>query len=137
MLLAPYFELTELLQSSHSTLEEQLAYLDFEKLLNLGHLCTLVLSPIRLHIGQPVRVISGLRNPILNKRVSGVSNSQHLLGYAADIVFDGMEQIEDILKSERIHFDQCVLEKCNSKGVPSWIHISYNPNGNRMQILRT
>jgi Peptidase M15 len=38
---------------------------------------------------RPVRVTSWLRPPAINKAVGGVVSSQHLLGWAADILVDG------------------------------------------------
>ena len=40
---------------------------------------------------RPVRVTSWLRPPAINKAVGGVVSSQHLLGWAADILIDGYE----------------------------------------------
>jgi hypothetical protein len=38
---------------------------------------------------RPIQINSWLRPPDVNKEVGGVSNSQHLLGWAADIVIEG------------------------------------------------
>jgi len=47
------------------------------------------LQAIRDHFGAPVKITSGYRTPYWNKHVGGVSNSQHVLGKAADINVDG------------------------------------------------
>lgn len=52
---------------------------------NLTRLAENVLEPLREAWGKPIVVSSGYRCPALNKAVGGVSNSQHLLGEAADI----------------------------------------------------
>lgn len=49
-----------------------------------------VCQKVRDHFGKSVKVNSGYRCEIYNKKVSGAStNSKHKLGYAADIVVDG------------------------------------------------
>ena len=47
---------------------------------------------IRDAAGTPLRVNSGVRCPSHNRRVGGVSNSQHLLGKAADITWTGLAE---------------------------------------------
>ncbi len=51
---------------------------------NLTYGCLMLLEPARLEVG-PIIVNSGFRCETVNCRVGGVSNSQHLLGQAADI----------------------------------------------------
>ena len=50
-----------------------------------------VLDCIREDLGVPVYVNSGYRCYSHNVSVGGVSNSQHLLGTAADITYDGVD----------------------------------------------
>jgi len=45
-----------------------------------------VLEQVRAHYNQPVTINSGYRCPTHNANVGGATNSQHLLGTAADIV---------------------------------------------------
>jgi hypothetical protein len=48
------------------------------------------LDKIRVQFGnRPIHINSWYRPPALNKAVGGVANSQHLLGWAADIVIEG------------------------------------------------
>lgn len=49
-----------------------------------------LLQKIRDHFGKAVTINSAYRNAAYNKKVGGVSNSQHVLGYAADIVIKGI-----------------------------------------------
>lgn len=48
------------------------------------------LEIIRAAVGRPLKINSGYRSPAWNKKVGGVSGSQHQLGKAADIVASGM-----------------------------------------------
>lgn len=48
-----------------------------------------VLEKIRQHFNAPVLITSAYRNATYNKKVGGVSNSQHVKGTAADIVVQG------------------------------------------------
>lgn len=48
------------------------------------------LQVIREEIGKSIRINSGYRSPYYNKRIGGVSRSQHLLGTAADLDPAGM-----------------------------------------------
>lgn len=104
---------------------------------NLIKLAKNVLQPIRDKYGKPIIITSGYRCLDLNKAVGGVSNSQHLLGLAADIdvgtVNDNkllFNMIEEMIKNKEIVVDQ-LLDESHYK----WIHISYNENNNRNQIL--
>jgi uncharacterized protein YcbK (DUF882 family) len=50
------------------------------------------LDEVRSYFGdRPVRITSWLRPPAVNRAVGGVPNSQHLLGWAADIQIDGLD----------------------------------------------
>lgn len=59
-------------------------YLNIVKLANQ-------LQYLREQIGKPIKINSGYRSPEHNKKIGGVSNSQHLLGKAADIRVSGIE----------------------------------------------
>ncbi len=50
----------------------------------------LVLQKIRDHFGKGVTINSAYRNASYNKKIGGVSNSQHTKGTAADIVVSGV-----------------------------------------------
>lgn len=49
-----------------------------------------ILQKIREHFGKSVTINSAYRNAAYNKKVGGVSNSQHTKGTAADIVVNGV-----------------------------------------------
>jgi hypothetical protein len=69
----------------------------------------------------------------------GSPTSQHPKGQAADIQFRGVKksdyfQIAQAIK-DLVPFDQLLLEyKTTGTGLP-WIHISFNKDGNRKQVL--
>ena len=53
-----------------------------------------LLQNIRNHFGRAVTINSAYRNAIYNKKVGGVSNSQHVYGTAADIVVSGITPLQ-------------------------------------------
>lgn len=55
--------------------------------------------------GRPVHINSGWRCPEHNARVGGVSNSQHLLGKAADIVVPGVSPEKVAEGAEKVGFN--------------------------------
>jgi uncharacterized protein YcbK (DUF882 family) len=70
--------------------------------------CATSLQALRDEIGEPVRLISGWRGELYNKRVGGSKKSQHLKGLAADIRVSGMKPeevaaiIEDLIEHEKM-----------------------------------
>lgn len=96
-----------------------------EQIINLCALVHHVLQPLRDHYGQPVKISSGYRCPALNKAVGGVTRSQHMRGQAADIKISGVTptHIADYICS-RLPYDQVII-------YPTFVHVSYNVNGNR------
>lgn len=97
-----------------------------QQMINLVYLCAYVLEPLRVAMGEPIKIGSGFRCQALNKAVGGVYNSQHMKGQAADLCIDGDKQkgrkwfnyIRDHLP-----FDQLIWEH-NSKGT-YWVHVSF------------
>lgn len=100
-----------------------------EQIINLCALVHHVLQPLRDHYGKPVNISSGYRCKALNKAVGGVCNSQHMSGQAADIKIDGVTptHIADYIASH-LPYDQVIL-------YPTFVHVSYNVNGNRRHRL--
>lgn len=103
---------------------------------NLQLLCTRVLQPLRDALGQ-MNISSGYRSSILNLRIGGASNSQHLYGSAADITIPGMSNVvlAEYIR-DNLMFDQVILE-FYQQGVPDsgWVHVSYVNSANRQQCL--
>lgn len=101
---------------------------DKQSLSNLEFLVDSILDNIREEFGKPITVNCGYRNQVVNEKVGGKSNSQHLKGEAVDITSADNETLFKICK--KYNFDQLIDEYDLS-----WIHISLKRSGNRKQIL--
>jgi hypothetical protein len=112
---------------------------NMQQMINLVYLCAYVLEPLRVAMGEPIKIGSGFRCDKLNKAVGGVTNSQHMKGQAADLCIDG-----DIQKGKKrfnyirdhLPFDQLIWEH-NSKG-NYWVHVSFvfpDFGKNRRQVI--
>ena len=69
---------------------------DTRSVINISALCIKILEPLRVAMGEQIKIGSGYRCKALNQAVGGVYNSQHLTGQAADLCIDG-----DIEKGKR------------------------------------
>lgn len=100
---------------------------NMQQMINLVYLTAYVLEPLRVAMGEPIKIGSGFRCQQLNKAVGGVANSQHLKGQAADLCIDN-----DIKKGKKwfayirdhLPFDQLIWEK-NPKTGNYWVHVSF------------
>jgi len=104
---------------------------------NLKLLAEKVFEPTRKHFGKPIRISSGYRSVALNREIGGSRNSQHIQGQAIDIQgTNGLTNLEifNYIKDNLI-FDQLINEYPNSKGEPSWVHVSYSRLRNRKMVL--
>ena len=126
------FKLSELIKSKIAQKENINNMPDVEELDNLMDLMCYCLQPVRELINKPMIITSGYRNEKLNAIVKGAKNSQHLKGQAADFKIDNMKPDEIIakIKNSNIIYDQLINEK------NQWVHISYNKNKNRKEILK-
>ena len=99
---------------------------------SLEYLVNNVLDKVREIYGKPIKVNSGYRSKLVNKKVGGASNSQHTKGEAVDIT--GGNKTENKMIYEIIKnlgkYDQLINEYDYS-----WIHISYKNGNNRHQEL--
>jgi hypothetical protein len=102
---------------------------------NLVLLCKHILQPLRDWYKKPIKINSGYRSPALNTLIGGATSSQHLFGQAADI--DTLDSNADLFFHIRhnLDFDQLIWEFGDHTN-PDWIHVSYNENRNRGEILR-
>lgn len=136
-----YFTIGELCQSNEADKRGIPNHPNTAQRMNMEKLINRVLDPIRSLYGKPIYVNSGFRCLTLNKIVGGSTSSQHPEGKAADITGGSPSEnkkIWDIImflfQEGDIDFDQLINEK-PINGEPSWIHISYNEDNNRGQIL--
>lgn len=125
-----YFTLYELLYSDVAKRFRIDNFPSFEIVENLKEL-GLFLDGIREAWGDAIIVNSGYRCQLLNKIANGVSNSVHMLGYAADLIpkngkFEEFKIfIVEYLKDKE--YDQCILEYSSKS---QWVHIGlYNNKG--------
>lgn len=104
---------------------------------NLKELAENVLQPIRDKWGKPLIVNSGYRCKELNKAVGGVSTSQHLIGQAADIEAGTNDDNKELfyMISDMIENKELIVDQLLDEARYSWIHVSYNKDKNRNQIL--
>ena len=103
-----------------------------KQLVNMVHLCAF-LDNIREVFG-PTTMTSGFRNSYYNKKAGGASNSQHLLGEAADIWVKGVDMRTVFFYIyENLDYDQMIFEEVNGK---IWIHVSWKLTGRRKSTLK-
>jgi hypothetical protein len=88
---------------------------------NLTYGCLMLLEPARLEVG-PIIINSGYRSEAVNRKVGGVSNSQHLIGQAADIRPQDPAQFQRLVDFLRHHklTDQLLTGN-------GWLHLSWAP----------
>lgn len=104
-----------------------------EHVANLTLLVTKVLDPLREAYGKPITVNSGYRSPELNRQIGGAASSDHLKGMAADITAGNPtenKRLFNLIQELKLPFKQLIDEKHFS-----WVHVSYDPNNLKHQIL--
>lgn len=102
---------------------------------NLRELVENVLDPLREAWGGPIMVNSGYRNKRVNIAVGGATNSHHLYGMAADITVgtkDKNRKLFVLVQQLGLPFTQLIDEYGYL-----WVHISYDPQDLRGQIVHT
>lgn len=107
-----------------------------EQIKLLEEFVDVILDPLRDEYGEAIFVNSGFRSNWLNKILGGVDNSHHKCenGYVACDITTGTKL------GNRILFGLCIalnLPFCQliDENRFSWIHISYNKNDIRKQVL--
>lgn len=95
-----------------------------------------VLDPLREAYGKPIVVNSGFRCQELNKVVRGALSSEHLCtrSAAADITGGSEEEnrkLFELAQQLKLPFRQLIDEKNFS-----WVHVSYNKNDIKRQVLK-
>lgn len=126
------FKISELIHSDIAVQNNINNMPDINALDNLLELTFYCLQPIRDLIKKPIIITSGFRCSKVNFFAGGAINSQHLYGQAADFVINGMtpKEIVEIVKKSDIEYDQLINE------FDKWVHISFNKDKNRKQILK-
>jgi len=103
-----------------------------EQLSNMKRVAELVFEPLRAWYGKPIKINSFFRSEKLNVAVGGAKNSDHKFGRAIDISAGSKvenKKLFDWLKAN-IEYDQLINEYDYR-----WVHVSYNINKNRKQVL--
>lgn len=106
---------------------------------NLVNLISNILDPLREEYGKPIYVNSGYRCAALNKAVGGAASSQHMAGQAADITTGSRKENQklfDLIQKMNLPFDQLIFEKGDKKVGPDWVHVSFDMERSRKQILQ-
>ena len=135
MKLAPNFSLKELTASQTAERLNIRNEPDQQQLVNLVHLCTHVLQPVREHYGKVVTVSSGLRVLKLNKAIGSSDKSQHVLGQACDFEIYGLDNhLVAQFIAEKLDYDKLILEFYTPPN-GGWIHVSYDMHNNRKEIM--
>ena len=108
---------------------------------NMKLLAEKVFEPLREWVGCPIRVNSMFRSLELNTALKGSKTSSHMKGEAMDItrMACGKENCKSNLDmfhwiKDNLEFDQLIWEFGKE---PKWLHVSYNKDKNRKQILVT
>ena len=136
MKLSANFSVSELTRSQTATRKGIDNSPNDEQLKSLKDLCENVLQPIRDHFGKPVRISSGLRVPELNAAIGGSTTSDHCLGRAADIEIPSVDNMAlATWISENLIFRQLILEFYNGTPDSGWVHVSFDANDNKKQVL--
>ena len=100
---------------------------------NLKQLVNNVLDPLRNAYGKPIIVTSGYRSPALNAAVRGSKTSHHMKGQAADITTGSKQENKKLFElAQKLNLPFCQL--IDEKNF-SWVHISYDKNNVKRQIL--
>lgn len=107
-----------------------------EQVENMKLLAEEVFEPLREWVDAPIKVNSMFRSKELNSAIKGSLKSSHLKGEAMDITsMGGKSNLEmfHYIRTE-LDFDQLIWEFGKE---PKWLHVSYNKDNNRKQVLVT
>ena len=112
-----------------------------EQVENMKLLAQEVFEPLREWVDAPIKVNSMFRSLELNTALKGSKTSSHMNGEAMDItsMACGKENCKSNLDmfhwiKDNLEFDQLIWEFGKE---PKWLHVSYNKDNNRKQVLVT
>ena len=131
--LTPHFKLSEFTRSLTATARGIDNTPTLTSVSNLQYLCEKVLEPLREFAKRPIFISSGYRCLALNKAVGGVSTSNHLSGYAADISIPDNATGElwfNWMQKNLPDFDELITERNTSTSKTFWIHVAIRQDGN-------
>jgi len=90
-----------------------------------------LLEEVRELLGVSIIVTSGYRSPKANAAIGGAKNSQHVRGFAADIIapdFGDPYQVAKAISESSIRYDQLINE------FGRWVHISVSEAPRRQDL---
>jgi len=107
-----------------------------EQVENMKLLAEQVFEPLREWVDAPIKVNSMFRSLELNTALKGSKTSSHMKGEAMDITsMGGKSNLEMFYYiKDNLCFDQLIWEFGKE---PKWLHVSYNKDNNRQQVLVT
>jgi len=107
-----------------------------EQVENMKLLAEQVFEPLREWVDAPIKVNSMFRSLELNTALKGSKTSSHMKGEAMDITsMSGKSNLEMFhWIKDNLEFDQLIWEFGKE---PKWLHVSYNKDNNRKQVLVT
>ena len=107
-----------------------------EQVENMKLLAKEVFEPLREWVDAPIKVNSMFRSLELNTALKGSLKSSHLNGEAMDITSMGGKSNLEMFHyiKDNLCFDQLIWEFGKE---PKWLHVSYNKDNNRKQVLVT
>lgn len=107
-----------------------------EQVENMKLLAKEVFEPLREWVDAPIRVNSMFRSLELNTALKGSKTSSHMNGEAIDITSMGGKSNLEMFHwiKDNLEFDQLIWEFGKE---PKWLHVSYNKDNNRKQVLVT
>ena len=134
MSLSRFFTLAELTHSDTAVAEGINNQPGALEAANLQALCSAILDPLRQAVAAAIKVNSGYRGPVLNRRIGGAADSQHLRGQAADIQSGAVTVLELFKTVIRLGlpFDQIIYEARNATS--KWVHVSHDTARRRGEI---
>ena len=107
-----------------------------EQVENMKLLAEEVFEPLREWVDAPIKVNSMFRSLELNTALKGSKTSSHMKGEAMDITSMGGKSNLEMFHyiKDNLCFDQLIWEFGKE---PKWLHVSYNKDKNRKQVLVT
>lgn len=132
-----HFSLNELTRSATALRHGIVNTPGQQEVINLTHLVTYVLEPVRQYFNIPYSPSSAYRSAEVNHLVGSAPTSQHIAGQAADFEIPTISNEELALWIKaNLTFDQLILEFHRTDDPKSgWVHCSYHADHNRNECL--